>query len=304
MSPARTRASFLVLALALPSLACSTDPPPRASTRHATHEAPPETEAPPVEETLPAPRDVTFTTTDGVTIAATLHRAARVDAPAIVLVHQLSSTRAEWAPLLERLHASPAFTTLAIDLRGHGASTHGPSGNLDWQSFDDAAWAATRLDVLAAVAWLAGPDSGVAPSSISAVGSSIGCSAVVAAAAEEPRLRVMVTLSPGRAYHGFDAITPVMQLDDRAIFAIASRDETDSVDTAAAYGRVTHVESLVVDGDAHGVVIFGTTPTTLDRVEEFLRERLAWTRLAPPPSDEAAPPPVTSLGTPAPAPPS
>ncbi len=293
----------LALVLSVVVSACTEGPPPAAPAHHVARSSAPA----PTATAVPAPeaptesRDVTFVTTDGVTIAATLHRAPRVDAPAVIFVHQLGSTRAEWAPLIARLHAGAAFTTLAIDLRGHGASTRGPSGNLDWQTFGTAQWAATRLDVLAALAYLTGPDSRVAPASIAAVGASIGCSAVIAAAAEEPRLGTLVTLSPGRAFHGFDAITPAIHLDDRAIFALASRDETDSVDTAQAYGRITGVPAYILDGDAHGVVMFGTAPETLDRIEDFLRERLAWARLAPrdPVAGSVAPPP-TSLGSPAP----
>lgn len=295
MSP-RSLALLLFL-----SLAACTGGSPSTGAGSARHPAPPTAAPAPSAVEAPPPRDVTFTTTDGVTIAATLRPAPRVDAPAVILVHQVSSTRAEWAPLIARLEAEPAITTLAIDLRGHGASTHGASGNLDWQTFDDAAWAATRLDVLAAVAFLMGPDSRVAPASLAAVGSSIGSSAVIAAAAEEPRLTTLVTLSPGRAYHGFDAITPALQLGTRAIFAVASQDELDSAETAQAYGRIGGYAALVVPGDAHGVVLFGTAPESLDQVEDFLRERLAWPRLGarPVPTEPVAPPP-TSVGTPAP----
>lgn len=294
MSP-RSLALPLLLSLA----ACSGG----SSSHHASSGRHPATTTvtPPATPEAPPARDVTFTTTDGVTIAATLRPAPRVDAPAVILVHQVSSTRAEWAPLIARLEAEPAITTLAIDLRGHGASTHGASGNLDWQTFDDAAWAATRLDVLAAVAFLMGPDSRVAPASLAAVGSSIGSSAVIAAAAEEPRLTTLVTLSPGRAYHGFDAITPAAQLATRAIFAVASQDETDSSETAQAYGRITGYPALIVPGDAHGVLIFGGAPDALDQIDDFLRERLEWSRLGPRvhPTDPVEPPP-TSAGTPAP----
>jgi len=245
----------------------------------------------------PAARDVTFTTSDGVTISATLARASRVDAPAVILVHQISSTRAEWAPLVERLHVDASITTLAIDMRGHGQSTHGAHGTLDWQTFDDAAWASARLDVLAAVAYLAGPESGVAPAAFAAVGSSMGSTAVIAAAAEEPRLTTLVTVSPGRAYHGVDAITPATTLTSRAIFAVASQDEQDSAETAGTFGRLTSVPALIVPGDAHGVLIFGGDPSALDQVEDFLRERLAWVRLTPRQAAIARPP-LTSTGAP------
>lgn len=296
----RALASSLLLAL---SLAACSEEPPRRLTPAAGHGAAPATEAaPPPAEELPAPRDVTFTTTDGVTIGGTLYRAARVDAPAVVLVHQVGSARTEWGPLVERLHVAPAFTTLAIDLRGHGTSTHATSGTIDWQTMSDAQWAATALDVRAAVDYLASQESGVAPASFAAVGSSIGASAVVAAAADDPRLANLVTLSPGRAYHGFDAITPAAQLDTRSIFAIASRDEEDSAATAQAYSRITGVPVMIVDGDAHGVLIFGTTPSTLAETEDFLREHLGWVRLVPRDDSVAptAPPPVTSPGTPVP----
>jgi pimeloyl-ACP methyl ester carboxylesterase len=293
MSP---RWLVLVLSLAAALLACSRETSARLvpASSHAAEPTPAPTAA------QPRARDVTFTTTDGVTIGATLHVAPRIDAPAVILVHQVGSSRAEWAPLLPHLEAEPALTTLAIDLRGHGSSTRGPSGNLDWQTFDGAAWAASRNDVLAAVSFLQGPDSGVAPASIAAVGASIGCSAVIAAAAEQPRIATMVTISPGRAYHGFDAIAPALNFQDRAIFAIASADETDSTETAQAYGRITSIPALIVPGDSHGVVIFGTSPETLDRVEDFLREHLAWSRLAPRAPTAASPPPPTSLGVPAP----
>ena len=285
----------LALVCSLGLVACGEERP--------VHRPAPPSSAPPtttVEPEAPAPRDVTFTTSDGVTIAATLARGARVDAPAVVLVHQVSSTRAEWAPLIARLHADASLTTLAIDMRGHGESTHGPNGTtLDWGQFDDAAWAATRLDVLAALAFLVGPESGASPPSFAVIGSSIGSSAVIAAAAEDVRLATIVTISPGRAYHGFDAITPAASLGDRAILAVASRDEEDSVQTAETYGRITSTPPVIVEGDAHGVLILASQPSALDHVEDFVRERLQWVRVNARPAAVARPP-LTSTGVPAP----
>ena len=290
------RARSLVLVLALLSACREERSSQSATSRDVVAEPPPPTH---VAEILPAPRDVTFRTSDGVTIGATLARAVSPDAPAVILVHQVGSTRAEWAPLLERLRVQRAFTTLAIDLRGHGASTEGPAGPLDWRTFDDAQWASTRLDVLAAVAFLSASDSGVDPAALAAIGSSIGSSAVVAAAAEEPRLTALVTLSPGRAYHGFEAITPALALADRAVFAVVAHDETDSVDTAETYGRITHVPAMVVDGSAHGVVLLTNGASVLDRVEDFLRQQLAWARVVDRPAGpRIAAPAATSTGTP------
>jgi pimeloyl-ACP methyl ester carboxylesterase len=234
-------------------------------------------------DALPAAQTVTFETTDGVTISAVLRQGATTDAPAVILVHKLSSSHVEWDVLLARLTRAPALTTLAIDMRGHGASTHGSNGRtIDWNGMSDDDWRATALDVRAAVDWLA-TRAPVHPSRIAAVGASIGSSAVIAAAAEDPRVVAVVALSPGRAYHGFDAVTPATRLGDRPLFALAARDETDSVDMAQALDHIVpRGASLIVDGDAHGVDMFTTAPASADRVDDFLRTALG-TRPPPPP---------------------
>lgn len=285
----RTTLSTLRIALVLATVAlgacgerrtASGSAPPRAAATPPPVEvaAPPE----PPPETLPDARVVRLTTEDGYQIVGTLQPAASPDAGAVVLVHQLGSDRSEWAPLLERLHGERALTTLAIDLRGHGESTAGPDGIVAYGAFDAEGWTATANDVRAAVAYLFSEESGVRPAHVAAVGASIGSSAVIAAAAVEPRIEHLVALSPGRAYHGFDAITPAIGLGDRSYLGVVAAEETDNVETASALGRVMHHEPIVVPGTAHGVAIFSADPTTLDRVEQFLREALTAPRRSPP----------------------
>ncbi len=221
---------------------------------------------------LPASEEVSFRTSDGVVIAATLQRAPDPTAPVVVLVHQLAATRSEWTPLLDRLHAHPALSTLALDLRGHGASTAGPDGTtLSYATFDAAAWAGTAQDVLAAVAYVRSSASGLTPSDVAVVGASIGSSAALAAAAQEPAISTLVALSPGRAYHGFDAITPALALSGRTFLAAVATDEADSRATAQALARITHGELVEVAGAAHGTAMFSAEPSLLDRTERFLR---------------------------------
>ncbi len=273
----------------------------RPEHRGAPEESSPEPTPAPVQARVDAraAREVSFTTSDGVTVHGTLRPGSHDDAPAVILVHQLASTRAEWAPLIDRLALERSVTTLAIDLRGHGESTVGPSGPLDWHSFDGDAWTASRLDVEAAVDWLVSDASGLHPSAFAAVGSSIGATAVVASAADDPRLAVLVTLSPGRAYHGFDAIGPASHLENRAILAVVAREESDNVNTAQLLARIGATEPVLVDGEAHGVLLFAADPSALDRAEAFLREQLSSPRDGTLPPGSIPPPPVTSAGTPA-----
>jgi dienelactone hydrolase len=216
---------------------------------------------------------VTFTTTDGVTLVATLRRGGEPEATAVVLVHQLSHDRSEWAPIVDRLARPPGLTTLALDMRGHGESTAGPDGRtLDWNGFDAAMWEATTLDVLAAVEYLAGHPR-IEPARIVVVGSSIGGSAAIAAAAREPRIAAVAALSPGRAYHGFDAITPIPALGERPLLTVAAEEEAPAAETAAEMARIARAgRSRLYPGSAHGLAMLGDAPDLAGDLERFIRE--------------------------------
>jgi pimeloyl-ACP methyl ester carboxylesterase len=233
--------------------------------------APSEPTTAPDETPLAQPRDVTFTTSDGVELHGTL--VAGQNLPVVILVHQLGSDRSEWAPLVSALSRAPALTTLTFDLRGHGASTHSSHGELSYHSFDHAEWAKTELDVQAAIAFV-GRELDAGARKIALVGASVGSTAAIAAASHDPALRTLVALSPGRAYQGFDSITPALQLTGRSLLAVIAQDDVDGVDTAQALGRITSSEPVLVEGDAHGVALFGADHDLLPRVDAFLRAQL------------------------------
>jgi len=227
------------------------------------------------------PERVTFATDDGVTIVGTLRPGGDARAPAVVLVHQLGSARAEWEPIVEALSRPPGLTTLAIDMRGHGESTAGSAGALAHGEFDRQAWMDTRKDVLAAVAFL-GNREDLHPRRIGAAGSSIGSSAVLAAAAEERRIAAVVAISPGRAYHGFDAITPVSRLRDRPLLAIAAEEELPAAEAARDVARIAgHGEIQLYPGSAHGLAIREGSPEITERIDGFLRQALGADTVGP-----------------------
>jgi pimeloyl-ACP methyl ester carboxylesterase len=268
--------SLLTIAFLLSTSACerreaTTNAPPRPAPA-----APSERESEPVARAtlaLPDPVEVQFAAQGRVVVHGTLYPATEPRAAAVVLVHQLGSTRAEWAPLLEALREEPAFTVLAIDLRGHGESNVDADGHaLTFGDFDTAAWTDTQHDVTAAVDYLRSTEAPVHPRRIALVGASIGATAVVRAAAEDRSLDVIATLSPGRAYRGVDSILVAVNMGERSFLGLASREESDSVETAEALARITGGCTELVDGHAHGVALFSESSELVGILARFLRE--------------------------------
>lgn len=259
-------------------VACSPDAPspapapPPSPAREVIQPDAPDPEPPPLAE----PETVRVPTEDGVVLVGDLRVGASPTAPLVVLVHQLSSDRSEWNALLRELGAEPALTTFAFDLRGHGESTQRADGSdVSASDFEPADWQRLPGDVLAAVAAIQARED-VSPARVALVGSSIGGSAVIVAAADEPSVQAVVALSPGRAYRGIDALTPLTRLGDRPLLAIASRGEAPSAETAQNMERIApQGELLLVEGDRHGVAMWESAPESQERVVAFLREHLS-----------------------------
>ncbi|MGE0792492.1 MAG: alpha/beta hydrolase [Sandaracinaceae bacterium] len=258
----------LLFLVALITGACGQD---ATSAPPASPEPPPDPEphvprAPAIEP--PTARPFAFTTSDGVRIEGELRTRSDRGAPLVVLVHQLSSDRAEWAPLLERL-ASVPVDAYAMDMRGHGASTHQGDHEIHWDAFAPADWQPIGSDVREAIEALR--EDGLAPSHVVVIGSSIGSSAAIQATARDD-VDAVVALSPGRAYHGVDALGPLANIGDRPLLAIAARGEPESAETAQQMAAIVPrgVERLV-DGRQHGVSMFAEDPRLLDEIVSFVR---------------------------------
>jgi pimeloyl-ACP methyl ester carboxylesterase len=240
------------------------------------------------EPQRPAGERVTLHTSDGWTLAGEYRPGTgnRV----VLLVHQLASNRAEWRPLLARLGAGPSpVGALAIDLRGHGESTAGPDGVTLWTAFgnDREQWAGLQRDVAAAVSFLRTRAPGA---EVVLVGSSIGSTAALLHASDDPEVRRVVALSPGLAYRGL-AIAPAVEAlaqSGRPVLLVAAQGDTVSAEAVAQLGRADPttrlVTSIVFEGTgAHGVALgaAGVHPELWARIEQWIRAPL------PPPAPPA-----------------
>jgi alpha-beta hydrolase superfamily lysophospholipase len=211
-----------------------------------------------------AGRSVTFPSLDGVTIAAQLYEASSRPAPGVVLVHMLTRSKADWDEVAQQLE-EVGITSLAIDLRGHGASSGSAANLLD-----------LGQDVRAAVQWLAGRP-GVRPDAMGLVGASLGANLALIAATDQPLVRVVAAVSPSLDYRGVRVGPELMRkLGDKPVWLGASSD-----DPLAA--RTLH--ELTVDGAgrreqfqtptvAHGTNLLAADKSFARSLVDWLRQRL------------------------------
>ena len=204
---------------------------------------------------------VSFPSADGVVLAGEFHEAASHPAPAVLLVHMLSRSHADWGGLPERIRDA-GMTALAIDLRGHGQSS-GSAQDLQ----------AMVGDVRAAAQWLSTRPN-VRGDQIAIVGASLGASLALLAAVNVPQVRAIALLSPSLDYRGLRTDnTLVKRLGARSIWLAASDQDPLALrslrDIAAEPSgpREQHVSSVL----AHGTVL-------LDKDGDLARSLVDWLR--------------------------
>jgi len=204
---------------------------------------------------------VSIAAADGVSIAGEFHEASSRPAPAVLLVHMLSRSRADWGGLPDRLRDA-GITVLAIDLRGHGQSS-GSAQDLQ----------VMIQDVRAAAQWLA-TRATVRGDQIAIVGASLGASLALLAAVGMPQVRAIALLSPSLDYRGLRTDSGLIKrLGARSIWLAASDQDPLALRTlrdmaAEPSGpREQHVSGAL----AHGTVL-------LDKDADLSRMLVDWLR--------------------------
>lgn len=238
-----------------------------------------------------APEAVQFESPDGVVLHGSLWRTGDPAAPAVVFVHQARSDRTEWAGVIERLHRLvPGLTVLAFDLRGHGASTRVGDRTLRWKELQGGdhpglrRWASCTDDVQAAVAFLRGRVHGTVPRAIGLVGSSVGATSVIRAAANDGvvgpgGIAAVVVLSPGMNYFSvpIEGAAETLKMRRTPVLAVGARDDpNDVVGTMEHLQRILadQLQVLLFDDGGHGVAVAAAHPEVAGTIGAFLKARL------------------------------
>ncbi len=207
-----------------------------------------------------------FKTEDGVSIAGTIYLPGR-PAPAVILVHMQTRSREDWQVLGQRL-ADAGIVALAIDLRGHGASDHGPPAT-------GPGLAAMQLDVKAARAYLA-TRSDVIGGRVGLGGASIGANLAVLAAAGDPTVRTLALLSAGLDYRGLRTEAALNRYGARPALLVASQEDNYAMITMrrlSGQGAGTR-EQLVLNGAGHGTVMLSRQPDLVGTLVDWFRRTL------------------------------
>ncbi len=214
---------------------------------------------------LEAAETVTLRAADGTTLSAVWHAPERT-APAVLLVHMLTRTHAEWDQTAQALHVS-GFGVLALDLRGHGASEGSASAlgpmPLDVQAALD--WLKTRADVQAGHLGIAG--------------ASLGATLAVMAAAAEPAVRSIALLSPASEYRGLRCEAQMRRFAERsgAVMLVASTGDPYALRTANHFEAMgTGPRDLrVIDAtSAHGTTLLAVRPDLVASLVDWFRRSL------------------------------
>jgi len=219
-------------------------------------------------------RVATITAADGQSLSGLLGRGGTDNGKGVVLLPMYRQTKESWQPLLKVLNAR-GFTTLALDLRGHGDSRTAPDGA------DLSRLVAARnsdlfnkmhLDAEAAVRYLKAQ--GVAADRIAIVGASVGCSVALDTITRgKVSVRAAVVMTPGRDYLGIPTMSQIENWPSIPLLILSSEEELER-GAGPIYRRLKDKGAELktfAEEDIHGTNMFGAVP----EVEELIADWLA-----------------------------
>jgi len=167
----------------------------------------------------------------------------------LVLIHMMPATKESWFEFANTANEHN-YSSIAIDLRGHGQSSGGPQG---YKSYYPADHRRSILDIKAAVDFL--EKEGTRPVNVIFIGASIGANLALQYIAEHQEFRTAVLLSAGLDYKGINAEKLVEKLNGHQhIFFAAARDDERTLGNNAEQNQKLY--NLVPIGVDKRIVIY------------------------------------------------
>ncbi|MEO0281956.1 MAG: alpha/beta fold hydrolase [candidate division WOR-3 bacterium] len=200
---------------------------------------------------------VSFTTDDGVLIYGNFKEPEQKNGKAIILLHMLRTDKSHWKDFSDKLNEKN-YTTIAIDLRGHGQSIKKNNVDYRWQSFSENDFNKMVLDVKAAKIFLL--ERGYDPNKIALIGASIGANIALNYASTDEEIRVVALLSPGLDYRGVKT-EKSMQDFDGYVFIASSKEDEPSYSSCIKLKDIGNSKKTVIfyENAGHGTWMFEKT---------------------------------------------
>jgi dienelactone hydrolase len=204
------------------------------------------------------PEKVTYEGADGLQIVGDLYLPAGEDLPAVLLLHMLGSSRADWVDFANTL-ASNCYAALAVDMRGHGDT----QGEVDWTK--------ALEDLQNGLQYLENRPE-INGSMVAITGASIGANMALRTAAVQPEVKTVVLLSPGLDYAGVTTEDALAQYGERPILIIASEEDTYAASSSQtlASQALGLVNLKMYQGAGHGTAILTNEPDTVGMIIDWL----------------------------------
>jgi pimeloyl-ACP methyl ester carboxylesterase len=223
---------------------------------------------------------LTLKTLDSQELAATLYSPRPLAAASlkggVLFLHMMPATKESWDGLAANL-ADNGYLGLAIDLRGHGASSGGPRG---YAKFEDAEHQKSILDLDAAAKFLM--VKGLSAGQIAFVGASIGANLSLRYLVDHPEFKTAVLLSPGLNYRGLKGEESAAALQAGArVLIVSSKDDIRKGERGAneeaemIYGALPAgvIKGLqVYDAGGHGTELLSAHSELKDIILAFLAD--------------------------------
>jgi len=187
----------------------------------------------------------------------------------LVLTHMMPATKESWRAFAGFMREW-GYTSIAIDLRGHGQSDGGPNG---YQQFSDSEHQKGILDIQAAVDFL--KTKGAKPEQIILVGASIGANLSLQYVAQHSEFKKAVLLSAGLDYRGVKTETLAKQLGaGQGVAFVAAEDDGDTIKAnQQLFGTIQKgvlAETIFYKTGGHGTALLESHPDLKDKILQFL----------------------------------
>jgi len=211
---------------------------------------------------------LTLTTKDHKQIAADFYPAD--GGRSAILVHMMPATKESWKTFAEALQQK-GIASLAIDLRGHGASEDGPGG---YKEFSDREHQAKIYDVEAAWEFL--HQRGAEMQKTAVVGASIGANLSIVFGSQHHEIPAIVALSPGIDYRGVTTDQSIRAIGiQQHVLLVASEEDSGSfasIRTLADWQP--RAEKIEKNGIGHGTHMTDVDPELFDYLVNWIDQHL------------------------------